>query len=92
MSGKRLPTLDILEAICRATGASADWLLGLTDRPDGSSPAGETSASYGSAIATNGSTASAGASPDAGRLIGIIESQQTTIAALASALTQTASK
>ena len=79
--------METLASICRATGASADWLLGLTDRPEGSSPAGETSASYGSAVATNRSTATVAPSADTGRLVEIIAAQQRTIDRLAASIT-----
>lgn len=31
--GRRQPDLETLAAICRATGVSADWVLGLKDEP-----------------------------------------------------------
>ena len=35
LKGKSLPTSDVLYRICKSTGGSADWLLGLDDNQKG---------------------------------------------------------
>lgn len=84
-SGKREPDLSLLKQIVEGYGVSADWLLGLTDER---TPGVSITAGDGSAVAANRSTATvnsapAAASADTARLLGIIESQQRVIEAMA---------
>lgn len=38
VNGKRKPSLDFLYRVCSVCNCSADWLLGLSDRPPNPSP------------------------------------------------------
>ena len=83
-SGKRESDLALLKRIVECYGVSSDWLLGLTDEK---TPGVSITASGGSAVAANRSTATVHApsapSAEVSRLLGIIESQQAVIATLA---------
>lgn len=83
--GNRQPKLEKLMALALHFAVSTDWLLGLTDER---TPGVSITAGDGSAVAANRSTATvnsapAAASGDTARLLGIIESQQRVIEAMA---------
>lgn len=73
---QRTPTGEAVASICKATGISADWLLGLSDTraPVPVAPITATN----SAVNTNGSTRIHVTQAEE-RLLAIIESQQATI-------------
>lgn len=79
-SGTREPGLQIVGEVATHFGVSADWLLGLTDGP----APGVSLTATGSSVAANHSTVSTGGldAEERSRLLGIIESQQSVIAAL----------
>lgn len=81
-SGKREPDISLLKKIVESYGVSADWLIG-ADSPSG----GVSLMASGGSVAANNSTVSTGggflSAAEHTRLLGIIESQQAVIAALA---------
>lgn len=81
--GKAEPKFDVVVALCKNFSVSSDWLFGLTDdRGSGIS----VTASGGSVAANNSTvrTGGVGNGEEVTRLLGIIESQQRVIEALAS--------
>ena len=82
--GKREPDLSLLKQIVESYGVSADWLLGIDD-----APAGVSLTASGGSVAANNSTVRTGDvgldASERARLLSIIESQQSVIAALTGA-------
>lgn len=85
-SGDHLPSLEVFRALCVSVGVKSDWLLGLDD---GAQRGVSVTATGRSAVAANNSTVRTGGgamdSAERSRLLAIIESQQSVIAALTGA-------